>query len=56
MQLPGLLQRVQGEVQNSMNGYPPSESLAREIERLIVPPQLGNRSGVFGALALAARL
>jgi fructokinase len=56
MQLPGLLERVRGEVQNSMHGYPPSESLAREIERLIVPPRLGSRSGVFGALALAARL
>lgn len=36
-----------------LNGYLESERITAEIDRYIVPPGLGNRAGVLGALALA---
>jgi fructokinase len=37
-----------------LNGYLQSERITAAIDRYIVPPALGNRAGVLGALALAA--
>ena len=54
MRHPGLIERVREVVTASLAGYLRSERLTREIERLIVVPRLGARSGVLGALALAA--
>ncbi len=42
------------ETQNAIRGYLSSDALAGDIDKLIVPPRLGARSGVLGALALAA--
>ena len=47
MQMPGLLQLVRAEVERLLGGY----VAAGEI----VPPALGARSGVLGAIALAER-
>ncbi len=55
MRVPGLLERVRRETQAIIGGYLESEALGQGIDRLIVPPALGTRSGVLGALALAAR-
>jgi fructokinase len=43
-------------VQELLQGYVQSPSILRDIERYIVPPGLGNRSGVLGAFALAQQL
>jgi fructokinase len=53
MQHPGLLERVRSEIRHCLAGYLQSDRIAREIDRLIVPPALGTRSGALGALALA---
>jgi fructokinase len=54
MQQAGLYALVQHEVQQIINGYIQSECITQFIDQYIVPPALGNRSGVLGAIALAA--
>jgi fructokinase len=49
-----LFPRIRREVQTLLNGYIQSPALADEIDAYIVPPALGNRAGVLGAIALAA--
>ncbi len=44
---------IRGEVQRSINGYLQSDRITRDVDQLIVPPELGTRSGVLGAMALA---
>ncbi len=46
---------VHQEVQSQLNGYIQSPAILEEIESYIVPPALGGRSGVLGAIALAQR-
>ncbi len=46
---------VHREVQLQLNGYIQSPAIFEEIESYIVPPALGGRSGVLGAIALAQR-
>jgi fructokinase len=53
MQQPGIIDRIRGEVQRTINNYLQTECITRDIDQLIVPPGLGTRSGVLGALALA---
>ena len=53
MQQPGLIDRVRGEAQSLINSYLQTERITRDIDQLIVPPGLGTRSGVLGAIALA---
>jgi len=36
-----------------LNGYVQVPAILRDIECYIVPPGLGNRAGVLGAIALA---
>jgi fructokinase len=36
-----------------INNYLQTDRITRDIDQLIVPPGLGTRSGVLGALALA---
>lgn len=36
-----------------LNGYLQSDALAGGIDRYVVPPGLGDRAGVLGALVLA---
>ena len=53
MEQPQLFPMVRSEVQTLLNGYVQSSVILEEIEDYIVPPGLGNRAGVLGAIALA---
>jgi fructokinase len=55
-QLPHLLSRVRQRTQDLINGYIQSSFILENIESYIVPPGLGNRAGVLGALALAGQV
>jgi len=56
MQRKNLFQRIHQRVQEILNGYIASPVITENIETLIVPPALDNRSGVLGAIALAISL
>ncbi len=53
MQRSRLFPTVRGEVKRLLNGYLQSPLIIQDIDRYIVPPALGSRSGVLGAIALA---
>jgi fructokinase len=42
-------------VQSLLNGYVQSPAILDNIDEYIVPPGLGNRAGILGAVALAER-
>jgi fructokinase len=44
---------VRQRVLESLNGYVQHEAILEQIDHFIVPPKLGNRAGVLGAIALA---
>jgi fructokinase len=44
---------IRQEVQDLLNGYVRAPEILDDIEAYIVPPALGDRAGVLGALALA---
>jgi fructokinase len=47
---------IRRRVQELLNGYVQSPDITTDaIDRYIVPPGLGPRSGVLGAIALAAQ-
>jgi fructokinase len=48
-----LFPSIRAKVENLLNGYPAMPVLTGSMEKYIVPPALGNRSGVLGAMALA---
>jgi fructokinase len=48
-----LFSMVQHLVKESLNNYIQNERLVERIDEYIVPPGLGNRAGVLGAIALA---
>jgi fructokinase len=52
-QHPGLHQVVRRKVQQLLNGYLHSPMVSEKIDEYILPPSLGNRSGVLGAIAMA---
>jgi len=52
----GLHVAVRQKVQQGLNGYIQSPVLLKAIDDYIVPPSLGNRSGVLGAIAMAIDL
>lgn len=53
MEQPHLLPMVRAQVQELLNGYVQAPEITERIDAYIVPPGLGNRAGVLGALALA---
>jgi fructokinase len=53
---PGLLHQVRMKVLKLLNGYVRSPQITARIESYLVPPSLGSRSGVLGAIALAIEL
>ena len=53
MQQKHLLPLIREEVQQILRGYIQSPSILEEIDSYILPPGLGNRAGVLGAIALA---
>lgn len=48
-----LFPMIRTEVQAMLNGYVQMAEITEHIDRYIVPPALGDRAGVLGALALA---
>jgi fructokinase len=48
-----LFPMIREEVQKILNGYIQSPAILEDIDSYVVPPGLGNRSGVLGAVALA---
>lgn len=48
-----LFPRIRARVQEILNGYVVAPEVLDAIDRYIVPPGLGNRAGVLGALAMA---
>lgn len=53
MQNLALFPLIRMEVQKALNQYVQSPAVLENIENYIVPPALGNRAGILGALALA---
>jgi fructokinase len=53
MQQEQLFPIIRAETQQLLNGYVHSPSILENIDDYIVPPGLGNRAGVLGAIALA---
>lgn len=53
MQQEQLFPIIREKVKTSLNGYVQSPAILQNIGSFIVPPGLGNRAGVLGALALA---
>jgi fructokinase len=51
---PGLLARVRGQVSKRLGGYARHPALLGDLSEFIVSPGLSGRSGVLGALAMAA--
>ncbi len=56
MSHPRLLPMVRDNVQQLLNEYVQSPAVLADIERYIVAPGLGDRSGVLGAFALAEQM
>jgi fructokinase len=48
-----LFPKVRTNVREILRGYIQARAILEDIDRYIVPPQLGNRAGVLGAIALA---
>ncbi len=55
-QHPGLLPRVRGRMQALLNRYLPAPALEGDLETYVLPPALGERAGLLGALALAMEM
>jgi fructokinase len=53
LQHPGLIEKVRDKVKESLNEYVKSPQIITDIDTYIVLPQLGNRAGIMGAIALA---
>jgi fructokinase len=53
MQQNELFDRIRGELSVILNGYIRTPQVLRDMDRYVVPPGLGDRAGVLGALALA---
>jgi fructokinase len=53
MQQQHLFPMIRRELTRLLNGYIRAGALTDEIDQYVVPPQLGNRAGVLGAIALA---
>jgi len=55
MQQPQIFPLLRRKVQELLNGYLQAPGILDQIDEYIVPPGLGNRAGVLGAIALAQR-
>lgn len=53
MAQPQLFPLVRQQVRELLNGYIQTSAILEQIDQYIVPPGLGNRSGMLGAFALA---
>jgi fructokinase len=50
---PHVLPRIRARLATLLGGYLRSPALGDHLDRYVVPPGLGDRAGVLGALALA---
>jgi len=48
-----LFARIRKEVSALLNGYIQARELTEDLDEFIVPPKLGDRSGILGAITLA---
>ena len=55
MEAPQLLPLVRHKTIQTLNGYVQTPKITEEIDNYIVPPMLGNKAGVLGAIALAQK-
>lgn len=53
MQQPHLFPMIRQELGRLLNGYVRAAEILEGLDRYVLPPQLGGRAGVLGALALA---
>ena len=51
-----LVSRVRDDLARLLNGYVQAPAILHAMDHYVVPPGLGSRSGVIGALELAARV
>ena len=56
LERPGLLAAVAARLRDLVAGYLQTPLLEEEIDRYLVAPELGDRAGVLGAIAMAERL
>jgi fructokinase len=56
MQQQKIFPLIRRQVQDILNGYVQSIEIAEQIDRFIVPPGLGTRSGILGSIALALEM
>jgi fructokinase len=56
MQRDFLFPMIREQVRRLLNNYIPKREMLEELNKFIVPPQLGNHSGVLGAILLAKEL
>jgi fructokinase len=55
MESPQLFPLIRARLVRLLNGYVQAPEIVQDIDRYVVPPALGNRAGVLGALALGER-
>jgi fructokinase len=55
MQAPTLFPAIRSNLKRSLAGYVQAEALRGGLAEYVVPPALGQRAGILGALALAER-
>ena len=53
MQRDFLFPMIRQELRVLLNDYIPKRALIEQTDQYVVPPQLGNHSGVLGAILLA---
>ena len=53
MQQIHLFQKIRQKTKEYLNGYISAEIILENIDEYIVPPKLGNRAGMLGAIAMA---
>lgn len=56
MEQESLFPLIRSKVKELLNGYVDAETIHSQIDQYIVPPALGNQSGVLGAIALAQQI
>jgi fructokinase len=56
MQRDFLFPMIRQQLRDLLNDYIPKRAMIEELDKFVVPPQLGNHSGVLGAILLAKEL